>query len=78
MQALARYLQMERVMLDLDEAGLDELAERCRSVMDKLWLSLSDAEIAFLNERDDVLIEPILPRRSEFDPTAIGPVWIAA
>lgn len=78
MRVLDRYLQLERVMLDFDEAGMDDLAERCRSIMDELWRLLSDAEVAFLNERDDVLIEPVLPRPSEFDPTAMGRVWLAA
>ena len=47
---LKAYLELERQMLALDEAG-DPLADTFREVMDPLWYQLSDEEHAQLDAR---------------------------
>lgn len=47
---LKAYLELERQMLTLDDAG-DPLADVLREAMDPLWYGLSDEEHLLLNER---------------------------
>jgi hypothetical protein len=47
---LNAYLELERQMLALDEAG-DPFADVFREVMDPLWYALSDEEHALLDAR---------------------------
>lgn len=48
--ALARYLELERLMLALD-AEDNPAADILRDAMDPLWYSLSEDEIRLLDER---------------------------
>jgi hypothetical protein len=48
---LLLYLEMERIMLDLDDRG-EPLADRVRGLMDPLWHSLSKDEHEFLDNRE--------------------------
>lgn len=47
---LRAYLALEREMLELDRLE-DPAADSLRDAMDPLWLSLTDAEHAWLNGR---------------------------
>jgi hypothetical protein len=47
---LHAYQRLERVVLDLDEAG-DPLADHLRDLMDPLWYALTDEEHALLDAR---------------------------
>ena len=47
---LKAYLELERQMLALDDAG-DPLADMFRETMDPLWYGLSDEEHSLLNAR---------------------------
>jgi len=64
-----KYLQLEREMRALDEAG-NPAAERLRDEMDALWYTLSDAEHAVLDVRgsrseSDVVAAPERNRFSD-------------
>lgn len=47
---LRRYLELERLMLELDAAG-DAVADVLRDAMDPIWYALSDEERRILDER---------------------------
>lgn len=50
---VGRYSMLEGVMLELDDEGHTELADRLRDVMDVLWYQhLSDTDRKSLNQRD--------------------------
>jgi hypothetical protein len=48
---LLLYLEMERIMLDLDDRG-EPLADRVRDLMDPRWYSLSKDKHEFLDSRE--------------------------
>jgi hypothetical protein len=47
---LDAYLDLERAMLALDDAG-DQMADALRDALDPIWYALSDDDRAFLNQR---------------------------
>jgi hypothetical protein len=47
---LQKYLELERLMLILEEAG-DEDADKIRDLLDPIWYSLSDHERKSLDDR---------------------------
>jgi hypothetical protein len=49
-ERLRVYLRLEEVMMRLDDAG-DALAEAMRDELDLIWYSLSDEEVAYLDQR---------------------------
>lgn len=53
-------------MLALEALGEDNLAERCRDVMDRLWRSLPDAEHTMLNEASTPASGPLDLRVGRF------------
>jgi hypothetical protein len=53
---LDRYLELERLMLILDEAG-DATADVMRDAMDPIWYQLTDDERRLLDERSVGVIE---------------------
>ena len=56
------YLALERLMLELDEAG-DPLADRLRDLMDPLWYGLTDDEHSRLDARTVVGAAQLHPIR---------------
>jgi hypothetical protein len=47
---LDAYLDIERTMMALDDAG-DPMADALRDALDPLWYALTDEDRAFLNRR---------------------------
>lgn len=60
--ALRKYVELERIMLDLDAVD-ERAAEAVREVMDDVWYGLSEDERASLDERSVVgpikVLEPV-------------------
>jgi hypothetical protein len=48
---LKQYLELEKQMMQADDSGDEELAEKLRDQIDPIWYQLSDEDINFLNSR---------------------------
>ena len=59
---LDAYLDLERLMLELDERG-DPGADRVRDLMDPLWYQLGDEDHAHLDTRGLVSLASLHPIR---------------
>src|SRR5262245_56791190 len=60
-ELIDQYLALERLMLDADDAGAEELGDALRDLMDPIWYRMSEGEHAHLNQRGFVSLIALYP-----------------
>jgi hypothetical protein len=50
---LKKYIELETRVQECSKAGDEFLADHIRDIMDRVWLSLSEEDHAFLDSRTD-------------------------